>query len=324
MKSSLSLVVILAAMPVFSAEPTVDFDGKSKKTETVIIQMKDKATDFPVAPSIEEPPEQPVGESGTAVDTNGQTKDMFEPGTILRNQARCNYPGHAGTYAVCLQFLKDQPFGHNHNIPPTPPVVFLDTSVPYPGLEDYVKHCYLRVPLNTGVNFLWRTPAYATDLVENVAYLPSPGGPLYCNNSPEYDVLVGVSGLQQLLPGLGYQLEPGTSAHPEIFYGQMITVNSVQAIAAQYAGEFASDMPLPIMRISLPKGGLFDIDDDWIPPLVQHRRGWEVDVKSVYIPQEHRARFEEIVQSVGGRLVSCPGQYYHIDFRPGAPLPACD
>lgn len=37
MKASLPVVLILAAMPVFSAEPSVDFDGKGKNTERTAI-----------------------------------------------------------------------------------------------------------------------------------------------------------------------------------------------------------------------------------------------------------------------------------------------
>ena len=159
--------------------------------------------------------------------------------------------------------------------------------------------------------------------------MPSPGGPYYCENGGStVDLVFGVSGMQQLQPGLGYQLEPGSNSHPDVHYGQMITVNGIQAIAAQYMREFPMDLPLPIMRMSLPKGGLFDIDDNWAPPLVQHRLGWEVDVKSVYIPQEHRSRLEEIVKAKGAQIIVCPGEYYHLDFTPQTPTqeagPMCD
>lgn len=329
-KSLLVSVLMLATVPAFSSDLAVDFDGKSTKAENIIDRLNDKAVNDAAVPPISESSLGSTVGISVIVDDRGETKEMWPPGTrMYATPKTCSWQGHTGYYAVCLAFT-DQPIGHNHTVPAPPSVRFIDESVPYPGAEEYFPHCYLRVPLNQGgATFKWGAPEHATNLKMRVSYLPSPGGPHYCEDSGYWtDLVFGISEMQQLQPGLGYNLDPGTKSHPDIHFGQLAAVNGLQAIAAQYIREFPLDSPLPIMRISLPKGGLLDIDDTWIPPLVHHRLGWEVDVKSVYISQEHRSRFQEIVKAAGAQIVACPGQYYHIDFTPQTPAhedgPVCD
>jgi hypothetical protein len=67
-------------------------------------------------------------------------------------------------------------------------------------------------------------------------------------------------------------------------YGQRDVVASVLRVVRSYAGEYgmASDIFLAVVNMSLPSGGLFDINGNWSPPHNLHRVGKSVDFSHFY------------------------------------------
>jgi hypothetical protein len=98
------------------------------------------------------------------------------------------------------------------------------------------------------------------------------------------ELTVKVPGLS-LLPSNGnYVKVGGTSKHfgpPGLqtdnnHYGTDYTISAIMSIAGLYKEEF--QRRLLINDISLPYGGLFDINGDWQTPHKTHREGKNVDV----------------------------------------------
>ena len=72
--------------------------------------------------------------------------------------------------------------------------------------------------------------------------------------------------------------EPGvTSLHLFNHYGTSSTVGALSLIAWRYFEDTGGDS-LGINDISLPKGGLFDINNDWVTPHSEHRAGTDADI----------------------------------------------
>lgn len=117
-------------------------------------------------------------------------------------------------------------------------------------------------------------------------------------------------------------------AHPSHHWGTAAVVGAVSDIAQQYHGEFycvppAQGLkgyePLGVNDLSLPWGGTFDVDLNWIGPHDTHHKGKAVDFRYnggpngvIYIP-EVRERFLQICHE--------KGLYYRIWHPPPGPPP---
>ena len=89
---------------------------------------------------------------------------------------------------------------------------------------------------------------------------------------------VGVAGLGQL-PDAGpfhVVVRGGTDTHPEGTYGTPDTVARLIVLAQEYFK--VTDRRLSINDLSLPRGGLFDINNNWAPPHHEHRAGADADL----------------------------------------------
>ncbi len=108
----------------------------------------------------------------------------------------------------------------------------------------------------------------------------------------EQIVHVKVPGLVQLADGANYDLVGLPRQHEGRFHGTPALVAALQALADSLAS-FAATIPsLPadkrpsgdfpvvfgINDMSLPEGGIFDLDGTWAPPHADHRVGIEADV----------------------------------------------
>jgi hypothetical protein len=318
--SLLILFFVLAARPVFSAEPTVDFDGKSKKAESVINYLNDKTADDLVTPSI--PASDPssgvvsITKPAGITDSLPDSTPKYLPGDTLKASAWC--PATSGRYNVCFEVVASTILGHDHYNPGGASIVYDP-----PPAQGTSWSCYKNIPVSQRVEFLYTLPQTAINFDLHFEFGGACQGPVWNRG-----YFAGISTLVPLPPGKpgdGYQLEPGSMFHQKVHYATALAKNAVQAIAAQYLREFPIDPPLSILRISLPFGGLFDINADWRPPLATHRFGNEVDVMWARIPPENRPKFEEIVKANGAQLSFCKEGYYHIDFTPGVfQAPPCD
>jgi hypothetical protein len=68
----------------------------------------------------------------------------------------------------------------------------------------------------------------------------------------------------------------GTGTHPEGTWGTLDTVGRAVYLAYEYFDLIGRR--LSINDLSLPKGGLFDINNNWTDPHITHRTGTDMDL----------------------------------------------
>lgn len=139
----------------------------------------------------------------------------------------------------------------------------------------------------------------------------------------------------------------GTAIHhgPPIYleednnhFGNQTTIQTLENIAKSWHTQFPNEHTLYINDISLPFGGLFDVNGNWLPEHSSHRTGMDVDIKTelpsfrpgipVRIPRDatnwqntqliKNAIFEEICERFGVdadiHADSTIYEHYHLDF----------
>lgn len=115
-----------------------------------------------------------------------------------------------------------------------------------------------------------------------------------------FTIGVRVPGLAELPPGENYVLvgsfgEPGvTSQHVSNHFGLPSFNRSLQQLADRYAAGFPGQR-LEYNDMSLPLGGLFDVNNNWRPPHHSHRFGTDVDVRLV--PPMNRDRLRHLIRA---------------------------
>ena len=88
---------------------------------------------------------------------------------------------------------------------------------------------------------------------------------------------VMLPGLEALPAGGSYAvLRGGTDTHPDGTYGTPDLIFLVRTVANAY--QFYSGKALSINDMSLKWGGIFDIDNDWLPGHALHQNGHSVDI----------------------------------------------
>lgn len=104
----------------------------------------------------------------------------------------------------------------------------------------------------------------------------------------ELGVRIMVPGLVELPPSPGLYVRCGDTAsctdqdnvlptHPSAFFGDPKLVANLQTLAQRFQALYP-DLELQLTDMSLPMGGLFDIDASWEPPHKRHRNGRSVDI----------------------------------------------
>jgi hypothetical protein len=73
-----------------------------------------------------------------------------------------------------------------------------------------------------------------------------------------------------------FRLTGQTGTHPDNHWGTPNTVANIQLVALDLFDVF--EATLGINDMSLPLGGLFDINGTWKPPHSSHRKGTSVDI----------------------------------------------
>lgn len=142
----------------------------------------------------------------------------------------------------------------------------------------------------------------------------------------EADLDVSIPGLQALPPGANYDNTWGTSGagwmHHNSHNGTTATIDGLIAIADAYAAQYPGSI-LRYNDMSLPKGGLFDINDNWNTPHGEHRFGANCDVSPSNIwnePdwEERRTNLEQIFNDYSGTdwlpLEHATPQHWHLRF----------
>ena len=168
---------------------------------------------------------------------------------------------------------------HNHNVPPPP----LSQLVPTSGNTGTTG---LRVMINTTQVGQLKGVQMCSDLCRVVNYIVA------------YDLFPLTSGSDRVLIG-------ATTRHPVNHYGTLTTLSGIRAVASQYHSEFPDYPVIAINDLSLPLGGIFDLNGNWAGPHHNHSRGKAVDIRgngrrnSVQQIPTVQARFLEICEGNG-------------------------
>ena len=133
----------------------------------------------------------------------------------------------------------------------------------------------------------------ATGRLLQPGYHCVPGPPFWaCDDAitahMELGFRVAVPGLVELPPSPGLYVRCGITAsctgqdnvspvHPSAFFGDPRLVAKVQAVVQRFQALYP-ELALQLTDMSLPMGGLFDLDTSWEPPHNRHRNGRSVDV----------------------------------------------
>ena len=107
---------------------------------------------------------------------------------------------------------------------------------------------------------------------------------------------VRVPGLKDLGPGANYNLIGQTPIHPVNHFGTPQFDGKLVKVANLYAAAFPGNK-LNYNDISLPLGGIFDLDANWLPLHVSHRFGVDVDMRLVALAQRHK--LDHIIKRAG-------------------------
>ena len=98
----------------------------------------------------------------------------------------------------------------------------------------------------------------------------------YCN---ETDFVVGYGDLY-ILPGYGSYVQVGsTTIHPNNHNGTENAILGIQAIADQYQASYSQYPIIAVNDMALPVGGVFDLNQNWDSPHIEHDRGTAVDIR---------------------------------------------
>ncbi len=342
--ASVCALLFLRAAPGFGGE-IVDFDGKTGGGQKLGALLSENVpVGFPglsgaVAAELDakcftlsetgewskvEPVKSWIGANGVRVN-----QYAFFPGVKSRWQTRC--AKGKWTAKETYNFEYDQFAGHYHYEPAPPPLsvssVTVSTVAPpatsfYPAPSPII---FPEMQMNT-TYYQWKIfPSFATRIV---AQFESSGA---CQGTQINYIDVQVQGLLEMEGGQNYYLDwtyPGEQDyHPVNHYGSQKLIDSLVTVANEYKTAFPDSGRLIFQDMSLPWGGVFDLNYDWKEPHYGHTIGADADINRAAVPQENRQRLLEIMCGLTPGVFlerDIPGEppHYHLrvyggtEFRP--------
>ena len=327
--ASVCALVLLWVVSGFSGE-NVDFDGKTVGGQKLAALLGENVLAvFPALSGIAASgPEtkyftlsetgewsevEPVKSwiSGDGVRVNQYT---FFPGVKTRWHTRC--AEGKWTAKETYSFEYDQFAGHYHYEQPPPHLsvssVTISTVAPpstsfYPAPSPII---FPEMQMNT-TYYQWKIfPSFATRIV---ARFESSGA---CEGTQINYVDVQVQGLLEMESGQNYYFDwtyPGEQDyHPVNHYGSQKLIDSLGTVASEYKAAFPNSERLIFQDMSLPWGGVFDLNYDWKEPHYGHTIGADADINRTAVPQENRQKLLEIMCGL------TPGVFLERD-SPGEP-----
>lgn len=182
--------------------------------------------------------------------------------------------------------------GHTHNYDTHPLIEPRDGTLEFTGADSDPNKLGIKGQTQNTLVFVTHPMPQAAGKIATEATITAPFGWIcvrncFTSNSWRWErpLNVGIQGLEQMpVSGEGHWRltgaygEPGvTSLHLFNHYGTSSTVGTLSLIAWRYFEDTGGDS-LGINDISLPKGGLFDINNDWATPHSEHRAGTDADI----------------------------------------------
>lgn len=132
---------------------------------------------------------------------------------------------------------------------------------------------------------------------------------------------VMIQGLVELTAGIGITLTGSKDRHPENHFGTPTMIQQLRELARIFHDKF--DKNIVVNDISLPRGGLFDIDTNnfWNTPHKTHRLGKNADLNYEEQTETERTFFESKAEGLGFKVEKHPNnrkgtrRHWHITLR---------
>lgn len=239
----------------------------------------------------------------------------FGPGRFTRMTMRCA----RGDWRAQIRYsFHAYDEGHDHSDASFPPLtVSISTETGFPSQWQVAPSPFYLPEMRKGITYyLWtRLPTFAATIEKRFS---ARGGCRVVRNDSLHVRLLGLTPLppadQWYFPThhpseIGY-------AHNENHYGTQGLIDVIRNIAKEYMEAFPSDDVLDIYDMSLPYGGIIDINQDWKRPFYGHATGIDADISKWRVPRKNRQKLLEIMCKHADIYSEqdVPGQpsYFHI------------
>lgn len=342
MKSVLQAVLFLGLVtPSFSAMPSIDFDGKSKEKQSINTFLGEELPEMAV-PLTKQVAEHELVKKPGVIDDNGEftplepIKSWRGEDGIIRTQYQY-WPTQKISWVLeckgtsqptwnakeTYTFTFDQNAGHHHYNPVPPPLkvsTLYDNNASAPADSAFYQRpspfYFPSMPVNTKKYYWEWMPVFATTIVEEFQSFGA------CANTQIDIIDVKVPNLVEMKSGNGYIVDGDTAEHPATHFVTPDFKAQLLAIAATWRQTCPSSTkpyPLTFLQMSLPWGGLFDINDNWNMPHSAHRYGNNADVSKWRVRKGNRAKLVKMmceyahVYSEGDATGENP--HYHLALR---------
>lgn len=314
-KAFLYLFVFLFAANAFSSGSIVDFDGKKRDAKTIGILIGENTQTLPPVPVNEVDSgfvlkREMLTEAGDWVEfkpirtwiESGVKYNQYtvKPGSAARWALRCN--SGKWTAKEEYSFWNDEFGGHYHFDPPPPglaasSVTLSISTPPVTAYQQTPSPIYFPEMQGNTTYYYWEAfPSFAAKIQEQFTAYGA------CQYSAVGYVDVKISGLVEMTEGQNYILynsDESIGYHPDNHYGAQKLVETLKIIADGYRAVFPNSAPIQINDMSLPWGGIFDIDRDWKRSPAStywlHEQGYGADISKTNIPLENRQKLLEIM-----------------------------
>ena len=131
---------------------------------------------------------------------------------------------------------------------------------------------------NSGSDAIFETTYFSPEVSGVVSLTATGVGPQGQIFGPlNLTIGVRVPGLKDLGTGANYDLVGQTAIHPVNHFGTPRFDGKLVKVANLYAAAFPGNK-LRYNDISLPLGGIFDLNAKWLPPHASHRFGVDIDI----------------------------------------------
>lgn len=323
--------VLFCAGAINAAEHAVDFDGKYKEQRGIVINIEAEKTNSP-APSASEkinisplPKEETAGEVKAILQVRTASGEWatLEPELVKNGgrdsyyiylpnggEIRRQYTCSGGPWSVNDSFLIQPSFGGHEHSKDIPPLAHTPQGAPVPPAQLSDSN----LPANTWNTFIWTAPNYGARVVETATF----GGK--CTGKITTTIDFKVRDLFPMGAGTGYALPFGDSgSHFQIHNVHELFEPKLAAIGRTWKQTCPKSAVLSYERMSLPWGGLFDLDDDWSMPAWEHDWGTTADVSKIGVNKGNRKKLIEMMckyVSVATEVYSKKDpSHYHISLR---------
>lgn len=237
----------------------------------------------------------------------------IKPGYMTRWSLRCAKGKWSAKTTYSLSSVNT---GHAHSDVPAPPLSISSISVlsstaamhevPSPILFTEMK-------ANTTYYYWEQMPIFATSIAERFEASGACTGIQTSTTNVEYP------GLTEMPAGDNYFCEPNppqSTAHTASNFGTQKLISAIQIIADEYHAAFPKADVLYVYDMSLPYGGIIDVNRNWKRPFFGHEYGIDADISKIEVPQENRAKLLEIMCKNADTYTEqdVPGEpaYFHI------------